>query len=111
MMTSLFHITEDFSWERAQVAGVYQAPSLATEGFIHLSDQSQVIGTANRFYLGQSGLVLLEIDRHRLTSKLQYDSVLDHGTFPHLYGPLNLDAVTHIFSFAPSANGTFQHWQ
>ena len=110
-MSSLFHITERLSWKKAEELGVYQAPSLETEGFIHLSDQEQVLGTANRFYLGKSGLVLLEIDRDRLTSKLQYDTVLDHGVFPHLYGPLNLDAVTQVFSLVLSRDGKFQSWQ
>jgi uncharacterized protein (DUF952 family) len=110
-MTSLFHITERLSWENAQLAGIYEAPSLATEGFIHLSDEVQVIGTANRFYRGQSGLLLLEIDRDRLTEKLQYDSVLNHGVFPHLYGRLNLEAVIQVFEFEPAKDGTFLAWQ
>lgn len=110
-MTSLFHITERLSWENAQLAGFYAAPSLATEGFIHLSDEAQVIGTANRFYRGQSGLLLLEIDRDRLTEKLQYDSVLDHGVFPHLYGRLNLEAVIQVFEFEPAEDGAFLAWQ
>ena len=106
-MNDLFHITEKQTWEKAQAAGVYTAPSLQTEGFIHFSERDQVIGTANRFYQGQQGLVLLKIDRDRLQSKLQYDDVLGHGTFPHLYGPLNLDAVVQSIPFPPDANGSF----
>jgi uncharacterized protein (DUF952 family) len=103
-MTNLFHITEASSWQAAQSKGLYLAASLQTEGFIHLSEQSQVKGVGYRFYRGQSGLVLLEIDRDRLTSELRYDEVPGDGTFPHLYGALNLDAVVGVSAFTPEEN-------
>ena len=90
--------------------GYYTAVSLETEGFIHLSDRAQVIDTANRFYWGQPGLVLLEIDRERIQAKLQYDVVPGHGTFPHLYGPLNIDAVIRVIAWHPQPDGHFQSW-
>ena len=89
MLTMLFHITECIAWETAQSEGIYRAPSLTTEGFIHFSTLEQVITTANRFYKGKSGLVLLQIDPSQLTAPLRYEAVSDHGTFPHHYGPLN----------------------
>ncbi|NJN23869.1 MAG: DUF952 domain-containing protein [Acaryochloridaceae cyanobacterium RL_2_7] len=109
-MGHLFHITEQESWEKAQAEGVYRAPSLQAEGFIHLSGEHQVIETANRFYQGQSDLVLLEIEAACLTSKLQYEAVLNHGVFPHLYGELNLDAVTAVRTLNTKADGSFTGW-
>ena len=103
----LFHITERTAWETAQVEGIYRAPSLETEGFIHFSKPEQVLATANRFYRGQSGLVLLQIDPEQLSAPLRYEEVADHGTFPHLYGPLNLAAVTQTYPFEPSSDGGF----
>ena len=99
--TILFHITEQTAWESAQRDGLYRAASLAAEGFIHLSKQEQVPEVAARFYAGQSGLVLLEIEGDRLQAELRYDEVPGHGTFPHLYGPLNLDAVKQVHPFEP----------
>jgi uncharacterized protein (DUF952 family) len=100
-MTQLFHITEATSWQTALVKGQYLAASLQTEGFIHLSEQKQVGWVGMHFYRGQLGLVLLEIESDRLTSKLRYDEVIGDGTFPHLYGPLNLDAVVAVWPFTP----------
>jgi uncharacterized protein (DUF952 family) len=100
-MTQLFHITEATSWQTALLQGQYLAPSLQTEGFIHLSEQGQVKWVGMHFYRGQLGLVLLEIDSDRLTSKLRYDEVVGDGIFPHLYGPLNLDAVVTVWPFTP----------
>jgi uncharacterized protein len=101
-MTKLFHITEAVCWQTAQTEGLYRAESLQTQGFIHLSEQSQVQWVGNQFYRGQTGLALLEIDSDRLTSELRYDVVPCDGTFPHLYGPLNLDAVVQVWPFTPS---------
>ncbi|MEL6468353.1 MAG: DUF952 domain-containing protein [Cyanobacteria bacterium J06623_4] len=97
----IFHITQQADWKAAQLAGEYRAPSLESEGFIHFSEAGQVAAVAARFYSGQAGLVLLETDCDRLTSELRYDAVPGHGRFPHLYGPLNLDAVIAVHDFDP----------
>ncbi|MEL7359673.1 MAG: DUF952 domain-containing protein [Cyanobacteria bacterium J06560_6] len=103
----IFHITEQGAWDAARAAGVYRALSLETEGFIHFSEVGQVVTTANRFYKGRSGLMLLAVEENRLTSELRYEDVSEHGVFPHLFGPLNLDAVVEVYSFKPQADGTF----
>ena len=106
-LTMIFHITEQSAWQSAQQSGVYRAESLKAEGFIHFSDWAQVVDTANQFYLGQRGLVLLGIERDRLEAELKYEDVPEVGAFPHLYGPLNIDAVVKVWPFSPSADGSF----
>ena len=96
-----------FTLSAAQAAGAYRAPSLETEGFIHFSTKDQVLATANWLYHGQTGLVLLAVDCDRLTAPLKYDEVPGHGTFPHLYGALNIDAVVKVFPFSPDEAGYF----
>ncbi len=106
----IYHITARQDWEAARQAGQYTAPSLAQEGFIHTSTLAQVADTANRFYAGQTGLVLLAIDAEALRSPLRFDPVTTHGVeqaFPHIYGPLNLEAVVGVVPFEPAADGTF----
>ena len=96
----LFHITSAEAWARAQVDGDYRAPSLATEGFIHLSGEGQWLATANRWFRGQRGLVLLAIDGDRLTAAVRWEPAVpplpDGETYPHLYGPLALAAVIAV---------------
>jgi len=103
----LLHIIETEAWAAAQAAGSYAAASLETEGFIHLSQPEQVAWVANQFYKGQPGLMLLCIDPTQLSAELRYDEVPGHGTFPHLYGSLNLDAVTQVVPFEPDTDGSF----
>ena len=103
----LVHIIDAETWAEAQSAGSYAAASLETEGFIHLSHPQQIVWVANQFYKGQSGLMLLCIDSTKLTAELRYDEVPGHGTFPHLYGPMNLEAVTQVLPFGLDGEGGF----
>ena len=85
----------------AEGRGIYLAPSLETEGFIHLSTEEQRRATQARYYPGHSGLVLLRIDPVRLFSEVRYEAA--HGElFPHLYGPLNLEAIVSIVDLPAS---------
>ena len=92
----IFRITTTAIWEQARSAGVFTDASLESEGYIHFSDEHQVQSTGERFYKGQNDLVLLTIDTGKLTSPLVYEDTAGHGAFPHLYGPLNLEAVLHV---------------
>jgi uncharacterized protein (DUF952 family) len=96
----LLHIVKRAEWDEAIRRGSYEPSSLPAEGFIHCSTTDQVIETANRFFLGQDDLVLLCVDERRLTATLKYEPAADARNegplFPHIYGPLNCDAVTLV---------------
>ena len=116
-MSLIYHIIPRTDWITAQKNGEYRAESLTTEGFIHCSTAEQAAPVANAFYTGQKELLLLVIDPALLTSRLQWDPPAHpapesapaslHGEFPHIYGPLNLDAVVDALDFEPDSNGEF----
>jgi uncharacterized protein (DUF952 family) len=106
--TLILHITTKSAWDAAQSAGKYSAPSLDTEGFIHCSTADQVVAVAERFYAGQRGLVLLILDAKRIRSEVRYEPGTDkpNELFPHVYGTINLDAVTRVVEdFDPDPSG------
>jgi uncharacterized protein (DUF952 family)/protein associated with RNAse G/E len=107
-LSLICHITTKAAWVDAVWAEDYRDPTLGTEGFIHASTPEQVVATANRYYGGRTDLALLCIDTERLTSELRWEMVPSVGQdFPHLYGPLNLDAVTQALEFRPDEHGIF----
>ena len=57
--------------------------------------QNKIIDVANRFYLAVSNLVLLWIDPETLTSEIRWEPA-DGTLFPHIYGPINLEAVMSV---------------
>lgn len=95
-MPVIYHVTTAAEWEAAKEKGAYTSPSLQEEGFIHCSaDGKQVEGVLQRYFAGKTQLVKLVIDTDRLTSRYIYEwSPSTADTFPHVYGPINTDAVT-----------------
>jgi uncharacterized protein (DUF952 family) len=89
----IYHVTTEADWLRQADSPVYEADSLATEGFIHCSTADQVAGVLERYYQNVPNLRLLHIDPARLTVPLRYDLATNGEEFPHLYGPLNKNAV------------------
>jgi uncharacterized protein (DUF952 family) len=105
----IIHATSRTSWLAAQGSGAYTADSLEAQGFIHCSKATQVLRVVNTYYAGQRGLVLLVIDPARLTSELRWEPGADLASelFPHIYGPLNLDAVVKVVDLEPGPDGIF----
>lgn len=98
-MGLIYHIATKEAWTKAIETGFYTSPSLKEEGFIHCSELSQVEDIKSRFYAGVQDLVLLSIDTEKLTSQLIFEwSSSVQNTFPHIYGPINTDAVVDITS-------------
>ena len=95
----LFHLVTRSTWQDAVARGEYRA-ALDRDGFIHLSTARQWPGARARFFAGVPEVVLVVIDETRLRSPVRYERV-DGDDFPHLYGPLDLDAVIEVRDLDP----------
>ena len=93
----IYHVLHKHHWQKALEQGSYEAASLATEGFIHASKANQVAGVLDRYFKGRDDLVVLHIDEHKLSSPFTYEfSASVNEEFPHIFGPVNLDAVLKV---------------
>jgi uncharacterized protein (DUF952 family)/nitroreductase len=98
----LYHLALQGEWDEAVRGGdAYRRStlgmSLDEQGFIHCSFASQLQGIADRFYRGRHDVVLLTIDPDRLDAEVRVEDLAGAGaTFPHIYGPLPLDAVIQV---------------
>ncbi len=110
----LLHLCPEDDWRAACAAGEYRPASLSTAGFVHLSAPEQVHLPANRLFAGRTDLVVLHIDAARLSSPVRWEPGVptDPGgmLFPHLYGPLTLDAVVDVTAYRPGPDGRFAPW-
>jgi uncharacterized protein (DUF952 family) len=81
-----------------EAAGTYERSTIDTsleeEGFIHCSFPEQVQATADRYYRGRDDIVLLRIDPDRLGVEVVVEEARSGERFPHVYGPIPVDAVT-----------------
>ncbi len=99
----LFHILKRSEWQAASEKRAYAPLSLSTEGFIHCSTREQLPGSGDRFFRGQRDLVVLRIDPQRIAAPVKVEA-----GFPHIYGPLNLDAVLEVLDFPCQVDGAFK---
>lgn len=111
------HITTRANWEKAQASGEFRSPEFEVRGFIHCSTSEQVVLVANAFFRGRSGLILLVIDPARLKSPVRWEppdatmgrlpGFTQNAVFPHVYGPINIDAVARTVNLDPTDTGSF----
>lgn len=92
----IVHVTTRAAWERAVAAGEpYRHPSLDTEGFVHCSTPDQVAATVARYFETTAGHVALVIDADR-AGDVRWEPSTGGERFPHVYGPIPLDAVVDV---------------
>jgi glutathione S-transferase len=126
----IYHLALTEEWQAGQRQGSYRRStrglSLEQVGFIHASRADQLAATYRRFYGDAGPVTLLTIDPQRLTAPLRYEPAPQGGgdagsvgivmaggkesaeggekgseLFPHIYGPLPLEAVLNAEPFAP----------
>lgn len=100
-MPIIYHITTAAEWETAKQQGLYESASLKAEGFIHCSQENQIADVIERYFKDKTALVKLVIDTGKLTSRFVFEwSPSTQDTFPHVYGPVNLDAIVDVITIA-----------
>ena len=104
---TILHLCSEQAWRTAQTRGEYRANTLDTEDYMHCSRPEQVAGTANRYYVGRRDMILLVIDPDKVHAEIRYEPAKNGQLYPHIYGPLNLDAVTGTLPYKPDADGSY----
>lgn len=105
-MSVIYKIVAASVWRTAQEAGAFRGAGVdLSDGFIHFSTAAQVEETARRHYAGATDLLLVAVDATRLGGALKWEPSRNGELFPHLYGPLSLDAVLRADTLPASPDG------
>lgn len=77
------------------------------ETFIHCTDGTgNLADTGTRFYAADPReFIALVIDKSRVTAPIKYED--PNHIFPHIYGPLNRDAIARIIKLPRDKTGKF----
>jgi uncharacterized protein (DUF952 family) len=106
----IYHLSTPEEWQQAQESGDYRSSSrdqsLDQVGFIHCSYLDQVPGVLERYYVGAGPLLLLAVDPALLTAPCKDDEIAPGVFFPHVYGPINLEAVVEVIPVAAAPDGS-----
>jgi uncharacterized protein (DUF952 family) len=104
-VATIHHVTTPDGWAAFQAAGETRQStrdrSLEEEGFVHCSYADQLEGTLARFYADLPVVVVLTLDTDRIPSAVVDEPTDDGAVFPHVYGPLPLDAVVGVDERSP----------
>ena len=93
-MVTIYKICERALWRTAQADGQFRGSAVdARDGFIHFSTAGQLAETAAKHFARQSDLMLIAVDAAPLGGQLKWERARGGELFPHLYGPLPLNAV------------------
>ena len=103
----VYKIVPDVLWRKAKETGRFEGAEIdLRDGYIHFSTASQVAETARKHYFGQTGLFLVAVDADALGDALRWEPSRNDELFPHLYGELDLGAVTAILDMRARSDGT-----
>jgi uncharacterized protein (DUF952 family) len=91
----VYHIVLPDAWAAFDTE-LYRAPSLEAEGFIHCSLADQLERVIERYYKDADSLVVLEIETERLMSRVLNEPSTGNEIYPHIYGPINRDAIVSV---------------
>ena len=102
-----FHLTPEPVWLEQRLLGEYRPEGFDEEGFVHCTDGEElVLEVANRYYRDDPRpFLLLEVDLDRVSAPAVYED--DERHYPHIYGPIECDAVWRVRRVERTANGDF----
>ena len=95
-------------WNHSKNEGVYLDKSLDSEGFIHCSYPNQLVKVANKHFKGIENVLILCIDSRKLDCEVVEEDLSNlNELYPHIYGSINIEAVTSIINFQSDSYGVF----
>jgi uncharacterized protein (DUF952 family) len=109
-MSIIYHLAPIDYWEAQPADRPYTPADYAREGFIHCTQgEAQLAVVANRYYRNDRRVwVVLVLDESAITAEVKYEPGSDGLLYPHIYGPLNRDAIREILSMPREPDGTFK---
>lgn len=102
--TVAYKIVDAAAWREAVAEGAYAGSAVdLADGYIHLSTAAQLDETARKHFAGRENLMLLTVDLTVLEDTIVWEPSRGGALFPHIYGPLPVEAVTDAEPFTVPA--------
>jgi uncharacterized protein (DUF952 family) len=108
MTEIIYHLTPAEYFNGLPADQPYFPREFARDGFTHCTKgEERLLLVADTIYRRVPGdFLALVIDERKVTSPLKYDNV-GGMMFPHIYGPLNRDAIVRSVAMGRREDGTF----
>lgn len=88
-----YHLVAEPYYRSQEPDKPYVPEDFERDGFIHCTDGVEaLVRVGNRYYRGDPRpYLILTIDKGRVAPEVRYEDAVRR--FPHIYGPLNRDAI------------------
>lgn len=102
-----FHIVAAEYFRDGDRDAPYTPPDFDTDGFIHCTDGARnLAAVANRYYREDRRMyIALVIDKSLVAPEILYEDPA--RIYPHIYGPLNRDAIVGVVPVLRNSDGAF----
>lgn len=104
-MDVCYHMVPRSYFESLDSSQDYLPENFSKDGFIHCTDGEYMLSfVANNIYQNVQGeMLVLFLERSKIKSPTRYDD--SEKLFPHIYGPLNRDAIVKISKMSKDSKG------
>lgn len=104
----ILHCMRKEKWIEVKDKEYFGEDSMKSGGFIHCSPVEYMWRVAPNFNDVQEELVLLCIEPAKLRSEVRWEDDGNYGrAYPHVYGLINLDAVTSVLPYLKNEHGAW----
>tara|TARA_R110001592_G_scaffold286882_1_gene555508 strand:+ start:857 stop:1468 length:612 start_codon:yes stop_codon:yes gene_type:complete len=103
---AIYLLSSNAEYQQALSAGKLTRDSLTSEGFIHATPKSQLNRLANKYYKDKEQPLILIVDKELVIPEIKWEPA-SGGLYPHIYGPLNINAVTGVEKISLNEDGNF----
>ncbi len=102
-----YHLSPAEVWQRQQNQTAYLPEAYEKDGFIHCTDGlDNLLAVGNMFYTSDPrDFCVLVLKVNAITSGIRYED--PERIYPHIYGPLNTNAVTGYLRVSRAPDGKF----
>lgn len=94
-------------FDRAMAAGVWDPESRKVDGFIHASPVDQLTRVANKHYAKTDEVRVVILTADRVKAEIRWEPASDGQLYPHVYGPINMDAAARSVVAKKGADGLY----
>ncbi len=111
-MSVIVHLVPGPEWPGIDAAAEYRPATLEASGYVHCVAPERTVAVAEALFSGCDDLLAVCLETDALDAPVRYetadasgDADEDADDFPHVYGPLNSDAVVAVVPFPSDDDG------
>ncbi|MBX9790885.1 MAG: DUF952 domain-containing protein [Pirellulales bacterium] len=93
-------------YQQAKQLKEWSPPSLGESAFIHASPRNQLTRVANKYYAEHDTVYVLLLRHEKVSAEVRWEPATG-GLYPHIYGPLNMNAAERVVTVSRGANGKY----